>query len=216
VDNGLTGCNRERPGLREALPGGCHLGRHQAGPVGPVAAGRSGDRGRGHGSAGPAQRRRRRVRPDRPGSAGCCSTCWPWSSRPTSFGCGPTRAWSREGRGSAPGQATQSQPAPRSASGRVAEVGYYSTAEIGDLFGVARSTVYRAIGCEQATSPTIRRRPDPVNCGTSLAMSRYTSPTQRHLDGGPVPRWVTPKRDIATIGCRAPVDLRSGFGYRYG
>jgi len=123
---------------------------------------------------------------------------------------------SREGRGSAPGQATQSQPAPRSASGRVAEVGYYSTAEIGDLFGVARSTVYRAIGCEQATSPTFRRRPDPVNCGTSLAMSRYTSPTQRHLDGGPVPRWVTPKRDIATIGCRAPVDLRSGFGYRYG
>jgi len=42
--------------------------------------------------------------------------------------------------------------------------GEYSTAEIGDLFGVARSTVYRAIGRDkrQATSTTIRGRPDAL------------------------------------------------------
>ncbi len=41
VDHGLTGTNRERPGLREALAA-CRAGRHaggdQAGPLGPVAA----------------------------------------------------------------------------------------------------------------------------------------------------------------------------------
>jgi DNA invertase Pin-like site-specific DNA recombinase len=43
--------------------------------------------------------------------------------------------------------------------------GEYSTAEIGDLFGVARSTVLprHRTRQSQATSPTIRRRPDPVN-----------------------------------------------------
>ena len=43
--------------------------------------------------------------------------------------------------------------------------GEYSTAEIGDLFGVARSdrVPRNRTRQRQATSPTIRHRPDPLN-----------------------------------------------------
>ena len=48
VDHGLTGTNRERPGLREALGGVPRETRsgHQARPARPFLAGCSGDRGR--------------------------------------------------------------------------------------------------------------------------------------------------------------------------
>ena len=40
--------------------------------------------------------------------------------------------------------------------------GEYSTAEIGDLFGVARSTVYRAIGRDNARQRTQRSGAAPM------------------------------------------------------
>ena len=40
--------------------------------------------------------------------------------------------------------------------------GEYSTAELGDLFGVARSTVYRAIGREAARQRAERSGPGPI------------------------------------------------------
>ena len=40
--------------------------------------------------------------------------------------------------------------------------GGYSTAEIGDLFGVARSTVYRAIGRDNARQRAQRSAAGPV------------------------------------------------------
>ncbi len=60
VDHGLTGCNRERPGLRVAigrLPRRRHPGRHQTRPAGPIPAGCQGDRRRADHPAGPAQPR---------------------------------------------------------------------------------------------------------------------------------------------------------------
>src|SRR4051794_24597287 len=66
VDHGLTGTNRERPGLREALAacrGGRHLGGDQARPAGPLAARRPGDRRGAHRAPGPAQPGRVGVRP---------------------------------------------------------------------------------------------------------------------------------------------------------
>jgi DNA invertase Pin-like site-specific DNA recombinase len=41
--------------------------------------------------------------------------------------------------------------------------GDYSTAEIGDLFGVARSTVYRAVGREAARQRTHRSGASPIH-----------------------------------------------------
>src|SRR6478609_3773226 len=62
VDHGLTGCNRERPGLREALAAcreGDTLVVTKLDRLAPVPIGRPGNRRRTHGSTGPAQPRRR-------------------------------------------------------------------------------------------------------------------------------------------------------------
>src|SRR5450755_113167 len=50
-----------------------------------------------------------------------------------------------QGQGSPAGQAAQAEPASGSALVELLYSGEYSTAELGDLFGVARSTVYRAV-----------------------------------------------------------------------
>jgi hypothetical protein len=53
---------------------------------------------------------------------------------------------SRQGQGSAGGQATKPNPRQEAHLVALLKSAEYSTVEIGDLFGVARSTVYRAIG----------------------------------------------------------------------
>ena len=79
VDHGLTGANRERPGLREALAA-CRAGDTLVTKLDRL--GRSASR-----SAALSM-----TRPTR--SGGCCSTSsrWPRSSSPTSFGYAPFRA----------------------------------------------------------------------------------------------------------------------------
>lgn len=120
VDHGLTGTNRERPGLREAL-----------------AACRSGDTlvvTKLDPWPGPCPMR------------GRSPTCSP-----------PGRSASRwAGRCTTPpilspaaGRAAQTQPEAGSHLVSLVHSGAYSTAEVAELFGVGRSTVYRAIerGC---------------------------------------------------------------------
>jgi hypothetical protein len=61
LDHGLTGTNRDRPGLREALAAcrdGDTLVVTKLGPSGPVPARRPGHRGRAHRPARQAQPRR--------------------------------------------------------------------------------------------------------------------------------------------------------------
>ena len=75
----------------------------------------------------------------------------------------------REGQGLVAGHATQAQSPSGSSHGRVLlKSGEYSTAELGDLFGVARSTVYRAIGRE-ACALRMSRKPIPLRNGTIKA-----------------------------------------------
>src|ERR1019366_81787 len=80
-------------------------------------------------------------------SGGCCSTSWPWwpNSRPTSSDLGLARACG----GPRPGHLRAKQPKLNPGQeAHLVELLYsseYSTAELGDLFGVARSTVYRAV-----------------------------------------------------------------------
>jgi hypothetical protein len=79
--------------------------------------------------------------------------------------------------------------------------GEYSTAEIGDLFGVARSTVYRAIGRgqRQGTSPTIRRRPEALNW---LSLAGVPEQQARCIDipmAGGCPAGSPAMRDVASI-----------------
>ena len=88
VDHGLTDCNRERPGLREALAA-CREGDTLVvtkldgwpGPCRTPGRSRTSSRLDGSGSASVGLCTTRPTR-----WADCCSTCWRWSlsSRPTS------------------------------------------------------------------------------------------------------------------------------------
>ena len=80
VDHGLTGCNRERPGLREALAA-CRDGdtlvvtkldrlARSLPDARAIADELTHPAGSGSASAGPST-----TRPDPTRSAGCCSTC---------------------------------------------------------------------------------------------------------------------------------------------
>ncbi len=94
--------------------------------------------------------------------------------------------------------------------------GEYSTAEIGDLFSVARSTVYRAIGREAARQRAQRSGdgPDPLNKRYPVAVSRYDQPDagcNALPVAGRCPAWSPLMRDIASFGCRLSAYLRSGF-----
>ncbi len=96
VDHGLTGTNRERPGLREALAA-CREGdtlvvtKLDRLARSLPAPGRS-PTSSPHGRSGSASAVRSMTRTTR--SAGCCSTCWRWSrsSSPTSSVSGPEKA----------------------------------------------------------------------------------------------------------------------------
>ena len=88
VDHGLTGTNRDRPGLREALAA-CRQGdtlvvtkldrlARSLPDARAIADDLTADRS---GSTWAA----RSTTPTMP-SAGCCSTCWPWSRSPISSG----------------------------------------------------------------------------------------------------------------------------------
>jgi DNA invertase Pin-like site-specific DNA recombinase len=137
VDHGLTGTNRERPGLRDAL-----------------AACRSGDTlvvtklDRLARSLPDAREilenlTRREVKLSIGGS-----TCWRWSPSlsPTSSGCARRRGCaSRRPRDACVAGSPSSTPVRKRTLVALHRAGEHSTTELGDRFGVGRSTVYRAI-----------------------------------------------------------------------
>ena len=123
VDHGLTGCNRERPGLREALAAcrdGDTLVVTKLDRLARSLPGCPGDRRRADHPAGPAQPRRVRVRPDRPGRPTAVQRAGHGRRvrgrpHPAAHQGGHEN---RQGQRSATRQATQAQPSPGSASGR--------------------------------------------------------------------------------------------------
>jgi len=155
VDHGLTGCNRDRPGLREAL-----------------AACRDGDtlvvtkldrlaRSLPDARAIADELTARRVRLSLGGSVydptdPVGRLLFNVLAMVAEFEADLIRLRTKEGMriAKAKGRLRGKQPKlnPRQEAHLVAllKSGEYSTAELGDLFGVARSTVYRAIGREAA------------------------------------------------------------------
>jgi DNA invertase Pin-like site-specific DNA recombinase len=167
VDHGLTGCNRERPGLREAL-----------------AACRDGDtlvvtkldrlaRSLPDARAIADELTSRRVRLSLGGSVydptdPVGRLLFNVLAMVAEFEADLIRLRTKEGMrvAKAKGRLRGKQPKlnPRQEAHLVAllKSGEYSTAEIGDLFGVARSTVYRAIGREAARQRAQRSGTGPT------------------------------------------------------
>jgi hypothetical protein len=123
VDQGLTGTNRQRPGLRQALAA-CRAGDtlvvtkldrlarslpDARGIIEDITRRRSSSTWTAPSTTPPTR------------SAGCCSTCWPW--------------WP-------------------SSKGDLIRAREHSVAELGDLFGITRSTVYGAIERDAARQRT--------------------------------------------------------------
>jgi DNA invertase Pin-like site-specific DNA recombinase len=161
VDHGLTGTNRERPGMREALAAcreGDTLVARQARPAGPFAARRAGHRRRAHCSTGASEPGWVGVRPDGPGR--------PVAVLRARDGCrvrvrSDSAAHPRGHEGRQGQRAHLRGKQPKLNARQVAHLvalfkgGEYSTAELADLFGVARSTVYRACERERARAGQI-------------------------------------------------------------
>jgi DNA invertase Pin-like site-specific DNA recombinase len=167
VDHGLTGCNRERPGLREAL-----------------AACRDGDtlvvtkldrlaRSLPDARAIADELTTRRVRLSLGGAVydptdPVGRLLFNVLAMVAEFEADLIRLRTREGMriAKAKGRLRGKQPKlnPRQEAHLVAllKSGEYSTAELGDLFGVARSTVYRAIGREAARQRAERSGTGPI------------------------------------------------------
>ena len=167
VDHGLTGCNRERPGLREAL-----------------AACRDGDtlvvtkldrlaRSLPDTRAIADELTARRVRLNLGGSVydptdPVGRLLFNVLAMVAEFEADLIRLRTKEGMriAKAKGRLRGKQPKlnPRQEAHLVAllKSGEYSTAELGDLFGVARSTVYRAIGREAARQRAERSGTGPI------------------------------------------------------
>jgi DNA invertase Pin-like site-specific DNA recombinase len=167
VDHGLTGCNRERPGLREAL-----------------AACRDGDtlvvtkldrlaRSLPDARAIADELTTRRVRLSLGGSVydptdPVGRLLFNVLAMVAEFEADLIRLRTKEGMriAKAKGRLRGKQPKlnPRQEAHLVLllKSGDYTTAEIGDLFGVARSTVYRAIGREAARQRAQRSGTGPL------------------------------------------------------
>jgi DNA invertase Pin-like site-specific DNA recombinase len=167
VDHGLTGCNRERPGLREAL-----------------AACREGDtlvvtkldrlaRSLPDARAIADELTARRVRLSLGGAVydptdPVGRLLFNVLAMVAEFEADPIRLRTKEGMrvAKAKGRLRGKQPKlnPRQEAHLVTllKSGEYSTAEIGDLFGVARSTVYRAIGRDAARQRAQRSGAAPM------------------------------------------------------
>ncbi|HEY4990710.1 MAG TPA: recombinase family protein [Nakamurella sp.] len=153
VDHGLTGCNRERPGLREAL-----------------AACRDGDtlvvtkldrlaRSLPDARAIADELTTRRVRLSLGGSVydptePVGRLLFNVLAMVAEFEADLIRLRTKEGmriakaKGRLRGKQPKLNPRQEAHLAALLKSGEYSTAELGDLFGVARSTVYRAIGRE--------------------------------------------------------------------
>ena len=72
-------------------------------------------------------------------SESCCSTSWRWSPGPRAGSWASSRSWSRE------------QEAHLVS---LVHSGEYSTLEVAELFGIGRSTVYRAIQRQRIAAKT--------------------------------------------------------------
>jgi hypothetical protein len=95
VDHGLTGTSRDRPGLREAMAA-CREGDTLVVAKLDPSPGRCPTRGRSPTNSPPGKSvsvSAPRSTTPTTRSAGCCSTCWPWSrsSSPTWSGCAPEK-----------------------------------------------------------------------------------------------------------------------------
>jgi DNA invertase Pin-like site-specific DNA recombinase len=78
-----------------------------------------------------------------------CSAWW-MSSRPTSSGPAPEKAWPSPRRRQAPRPQAQAHPSQEKHLVQLHRTGAHTTSEIAELSGVARSTVYRAIQWAEA------------------------------------------------------------------
>jgi DNA invertase Pin-like site-specific DNA recombinase len=167
VDHGLTGCNRERPGLREAL-----------------AACRDGDtlvvtkldrlaRSLPDARAIADELTTRRVRLSLGGSVydptdPVGRLLFNVLAMVAEFEADLIRLRTKEGmriakaKGRLRGKQPKLNPRQEAHSVALLKSGEYSTAELGDLFGVARSTVYRAIGREAARQRAERSGTGPI------------------------------------------------------
>jgi hypothetical protein len=142
------------------MPRRRHARRYQARPARTLTARRSRDPRRAHVPARQAQPRRLTARPQRPR--------WPppvqrarhgrrIRSRPDPA-THPRRNAHRQGQGPPARQAAKLNPRQEAHLVALHRAGKHSTAELGDLFGVARSTVYRAIQREQRRQHSVVKR----------------------------------------------------------
>jgi len=150
VDHGLTGTNRERPGLREALAAcraGDTFGGDQARPPRPIPARRPGDRGRAHRSAG--QLNLGGSVNDPTDAVG--RLLFNVLAMVAEFESDLIRLRTRESMKVAKVKGRRRDKQPNLNRRQEAHLvslvhsGEYSTAEVAELFGVVRSTVCRAI-----------------------------------------------------------------------
>ncbi len=167
VDHGLTGTNRDRPGLREAtgcMPRRRHARPYQARPARTLTARRSRD---------PRDLTRRHVKLSLGGSLHDPNDpvgrlLFNVLAMVAEFEADLIRLRTREGMrvAKAKGHLRGKQPKlnPRQEAHLVAlhRAGEHSTAELGDLFGVARSTVYRAIQRDQRSQKTFVERHESI------------------------------------------------------
>lgn len=233
VDHGLTRTNRDRPGLCEALAA-CRTGdtlvvtkldRLAASCPMRERSPRTSPDGR----SASAWAARYTTRPTR--SAACCSTCSPWrpNLRPTSFDRACARACGWRRRRATCGQAAHAQSTPGDTLGHtLLRSGEYATAELGDLFSVARSTVYRALAAaSRPGSPPNRRPPARLGAASCARPRSLRQRTQRpprrtgHDTAHPAAchpgiaaelsaRSLRPERAMTALGERRIQTLRAG------
>jgi len=158
VDHGLTGTNRARPGLREAMAA-CRAGDTlvvtKARPARPLAARRPRHRRRAHRPRGQAQPRRIGPRPDRPVGRLLFNVL----AMVAEFESDLIKMRTREGmkvaraKGRLRGKKPKLSPRQESHLVELHHAGAHTSAELAELFSVARSTVYRAIERSRTANP---------------------------------------------------------------
>lgn len=162
-DRGLTGTNRPRPGLREAIAASRarrHSGGDQASPVGPVDIRRGRHRQHAHRQTGLTQRERTLYDPADPSRRVLFDT----PELAAGFDADLMRMRTREGLAlaKAKGRLRGRQPKLTALQQRhlleLHDGGEHSQAEIVHLFGISETTMYRAIR---------PRRPETISTVTS-------------------------------------------------
>jgi resolvase-like protein/helix-turn-helix resolvase-like protein len=156
LDHGLTGRNRSRPGLTQALAAlreGDTLVVPKLGPPRTVGPGRESDRRLARRSRRAPVPRRGGLRPQRPD--GQVFLQHPGDirrvSRSTCCGCAPARGWRSPAR-KASSKASRHSPTRRALLLKLHKAGEHTIAELAELFSVSRATVYRELARRHPTA----------------------------------------------------------------